>query len=98
FFRLIVRRKTYRPKEGILFCAMHSYCESQVFPRSAKSDSKNDTSDREPDGSEQDRSQLNHEKEGKETCMTATSKESVSGREILLVGPYGVLGTGVIDA
>src|SRR5260370_6493678 len=34
----------------------------------------------------------------KETFMTATSKESASGREILLVGPYGVLGTGVIDA
>src|SRR5258708_5111910 len=34
----------------------------------------------------------------KETSMTATSKESVSDREILLVGPYGVLGTGVIDA
>ena len=30
--------------------------------------------------------------------MTATSKESASDREILLVGPYGVLGTGVIDA
>src|SRR5260370_1814776 len=30
--------------------------------------------------------------------MTATPKESVSDREILLVGPYGVLGTGVIDA
>jgi hypothetical protein len=30
--------------------------------------------------------------------MTPTSKESASGREILLVGPYGVLGTGVIDA
>jgi len=27
--------------------------------------------------------------------MTATSKESASDREILLVGPYGVLGTGV---
>jgi len=30
--------------------------------------------------------------------MTATSKTSASDREILLVGPYGVLGTGVIDA
>jgi len=30
--------------------------------------------------------------------MTATPKESASDREILLVGPYGVLGTGVIDA
>ena len=30
--------------------------------------------------------------------MTATSKDSASDREILLVGPYGVLGTGVIDA
>ena len=30
--------------------------------------------------------------------MTATLKESASDREILLVGPYGVLGTGVIDA
>ena len=30
--------------------------------------------------------------------MTVTSKESASDREILLVGPYGVLGTGVIDA
>jgi hypothetical protein len=30
--------------------------------------------------------------------MTATSKESASDPEILLVGPYGVLGTGVIDA
>ena len=30
--------------------------------------------------------------------MTAPSKESASDREILLVGPYGVLGTGVIDA
>ena len=30
--------------------------------------------------------------------MTTTSKESASDREILLVGPYGVLGTGVIDA
>src|SRR5580704_9980999 len=30
--------------------------------------------------------------------MRATPKESVSDREILLVGPYGVLGTGVIDA
>jgi hypothetical protein len=30
--------------------------------------------------------------------MTATPKESTSDREILLVGPYGVLGTGVIDA
>src|SRR5258708_30299387 len=27
-----------------------------------------------------------------------TTKESASDREILLVGPYGVLGTGVIDA
>jgi nucleoside-diphosphate-sugar epimerase len=34
----------------------------------------------------------------KETSMTATPKESTSHREILLVGPYGVLGTGVIDA
>jgi hypothetical protein len=34
----------------------------------------------------------------KETFMTATSKESAPDREILLVGPYGVLGTGVIDA
>jgi nucleoside-diphosphate-sugar epimerase len=30
--------------------------------------------------------------------MTATNKESASDREILLVGPHGVLGTGVIDA
>jgi hypothetical protein len=30
--------------------------------------------------------------------MTATPKENASNREILLVGPYGVLGTGVIDA
>jgi hypothetical protein len=30
--------------------------------------------------------------------MTPTPKESASDREILLVGPYGVLGTGVIDA
>jgi hypothetical protein len=30
--------------------------------------------------------------------MTPTYKESASDREILLVGPYGVLGTGVIDA
>jgi hypothetical protein len=30
--------------------------------------------------------------------MTATPKGSASDREILLVGPYGVLGTGVIDA
>lgn len=29
--------------------------------------------------------------------MTPTYKESASDREILLVGPYGVLGTGVID-
>jgi hypothetical protein len=34
----------------------------------------------------------------KETSMTATPKESASGREILLVGPCGVLGTGVIGA
>jgi nucleoside-diphosphate-sugar epimerase len=34
----------------------------------------------------------------KETSMTPASKESASDREILLVGPYGVLGTGVIDA
>jgi hypothetical protein len=27
--------------------------------------------------------------------MTATSKESISDRQILPVGPYGVLGTGV---
>src|SRR6202789_3060525 len=30
--------------------------------------------------------------------MTPTSKENGSDREILLVGPYGVVGTGVIDA
>ena len=30
--------------------------------------------------------------------MTTTPKEAASNREILLVGPYGVLGTGVIDA
>jgi hypothetical protein len=30
--------------------------------------------------------------------MTPTNKEPASDREILLVGPYGVLGTGVIDA
>ena len=30
--------------------------------------------------------------------MTPSYKESASDREILLVGPYGVLGTGVIDA
>jgi hypothetical protein len=30
--------------------------------------------------------------------MTLTNKEPASDREILLVGPYGVLGTGVIDA
>src|SRR5258708_3417072 len=53
------RCKEHTPKEGFLFCAMHSYRESLVFPRSAKSDSKNGTSDRKPDGSEQDRSQLN---------------------------------------
>jgi hypothetical protein len=34
----------------------------------------------------------------KETSITATFKESASDREILLVGPYGVLGTGVLDA
>jgi hypothetical protein len=30
--------------------------------------------------------------------MTATSKESASYREILLVGPHDMLGTGAIDA
>jgi hypothetical protein len=40
---------------------------------------------------------IQHEME-KETSMARTSKESASDREILLVGPYGVLGTGVIDA
>src|SRR5580692_4014935 len=30
--------------------------------------------------------------------MTPTPKDPTSDREILLVGPYGVLGTGVIDA
>jgi nucleoside-diphosphate-sugar epimerase len=30
--------------------------------------------------------------------MTPTYKESASDREIMLVGPYGVLATGVIDA
>jgi hypothetical protein len=30
--------------------------------------------------------------------MIVTSKESASDREMLLVGPYGVLGTGVIDS
>src|SRR5271154_2074896 len=35
---------------------------------------------------------------GKETSMTPANKDSASDREILLVGPYGVLGTGVIDA
>src|ERR1700719_2330008 len=33
-----------------------------------------------------------------ETSMTTTPKAAASDREILLVGPYGVLGTGVIDA
>jgi hypothetical protein len=30
--------------------------------------------------------------------MSATSETRVAERQILLVGPYGVLGTGVIDA
>jgi len=30
--------------------------------------------------------------------MSATSETHVTERQILLVGPYGVLGTGVIDA
>jgi hypothetical protein len=30
--------------------------------------------------------------------MSATSETAVTERQILLVGPYGVLGTGVIDA
>jgi hypothetical protein len=30
--------------------------------------------------------------------MSATSEARVAERQILLVGPYGVLGTGVIDA
>jgi len=30
--------------------------------------------------------------------MSATSETRVTERQILLVGPYGVLGTGVIDA
>jgi hypothetical protein len=30
--------------------------------------------------------------------MSATSETPVKERQILLVGPYGVLGTGVIDA
>ena len=30
--------------------------------------------------------------------MSATSETPVTERQILLVGPYGVLGTGVIDA
>src|SRR5260370_8456490 len=34
----------------------------------------------------------------KETFMTATSKESASGREILLVGPYDVLAPRLINA
>src|ERR1700712_932627 len=38
-----------------------------------------------------------HEMERK-TSMTPTDKESASDREILLAGPYGVLGTGAIDA
>src|ERR1700736_1308995 len=34
----------------------------------------------------------------KRTVMSATSESPVTERQILLVGPYGVLGTGVIDA
>ena len=30
--------------------------------------------------------------------MSATSETPVKERQILLVGPYGVLGTGVVDA
>jgi hypothetical protein len=30
--------------------------------------------------------------------MTPSSAKSTASREILLVGPYGVLGTGVLDA
>jgi hypothetical protein len=30
--------------------------------------------------------------------MSATSETPVAERQILIVGPYGVLGTGVIDA
>jgi hypothetical protein len=30
--------------------------------------------------------------------MPATSETRAAGRQILLVGPYGVLGTGVVDA
>jgi hypothetical protein len=30
--------------------------------------------------------------------MTTTTEKALSVREILLVGPYGVLGTGVLDA
>ncbi len=30
--------------------------------------------------------------------MTTTTEKALPAREILLVGPYGVLGTGVLDA
>src|ERR1700722_14427664 len=60
------------------------------IPQSARSPCRNGTSDR------RHLALLNAK--WKETSMTATPKESASDREILLVGPYGVLGTGVIDA
>src|ERR1700719_2913149 len=60
------------------------------IPRIATSPCRNGTSDR------RHLAPLNTK--WKETSMTATPKESASDREILLVGPYGVLGTGVIDA
>src|SRR5260370_42007409 len=34
----------------------------------------------------------------KETIMASHPKNPLSTREILLLGPYGVLGTGVVDA
>src|ERR1700676_5162563 len=60
------------------------------IPQSAKSPCRSGASDR------RHLALLNSK--WKETSMTATPKESASEREILLVGPYGVLGTGVIDA
>src|ERR1700737_3317373 len=60
------------------------------IPQSARSPCRNGTSD------SRHLALLNAK--WKETSMTATPKESASDREILLVGPYGVLGTGVIDA
>jgi nucleoside-diphosphate-sugar epimerase len=60
------------------------------IPQSARSPCSNGTSDKR-------QLELLNTK-WKETSMTATPKESAPDREILLVGPYGVLGTGVIDA